>query len=366
MPPLPRTKAGRLAALKAGHIYVSKRGGKKSFKYNPNRKNARAKPRNFNYRNAAFASKAANMVRLKSLVDAELIVTCQFRQTVEFQTMGSGGGGTPCLLRVLMHNPTGAGGTGGTGTFLNIVDVVGYGGAHTPPSFTKSNPVGRIETLDQYFDVYRKGVVTSSNAKVRICGNINQKELGQYWSNAPAAGTQGEAGDYNANYMPYPQINEPSRDGDLKVWGVKQKQLGKLHEQGSGGDETPTLNDLKTKVPGIRMKQLRCYKDGHVSTPIMLSASHTNKQSFGITDWRDNIRELEIYPSTTLHGGINTMNKKCYFYVGICNKAPATAQLAPATVRAEVVVNYVVRFIDRRNAMDTNDAIPIPVHHEDL
>lgn len=359
MPPIRRSarKAGKPKGFWAGSTSNRK----------PAKRNAKKAPRNFNRRGQTFASKSSQMVRLRTLQPPELLVSAQYRQTIYFSDMGYAGGGTPCLLRIRLDNPTGAGGV--PGSRFNVVDVVSFGGAHVAPAFTRSNSDRGVTDLDQYFDAYRKACVTSSNAKVRICGVINQKQLGQNFVNVSAQGAQGDSYPYDENHMPYLSIAEASRDGELSVWGVKQKTVNLLHQQGPGNDETPTLNEMKTKIPGVRMKQLRCFKDGHASTPVMLNASHTPASTWGLQKgggWRDNIKQIQVYPSTTVSSGFADDKKDSLFYVGVCNNFPSTVGMRPALVRAEVVVNYRVRFIDRINAYGENDPLPIPEAHTEL
>lgn len=329
------------------------------------RRNAKRAPRNFNRKNQTFAGKSSNMVRLRTLQPPELLISAQYRQTIFFQSSGVGGGGTPLLLRIRLANPTAAGGLT-SATPNQIVDVVSYGGAHTPPVFTRSNSERGIADLDQYFDIYKKACVTSSNAKVRICGVINQKELGQVFYNGAAKGSLGDNYPYADNHMPFLAVKNASRDGELSVWGVKQKTMNQLHQQGAGNDETPSLWETKTQIPGMRMKQLKCYKDGHCSTPVMLSASHTPRQTWGIADYRDVIDQVQVYPSTFTDPSLNPEQKKSLFYVGVCANQPATATYGPALVRAEVVVNYRVRFIDRKNDYGTNEPLAQPEVHSEL
>lgn len=355
MPPIRRSNRG---AAKPKGFWAGSTSRRKA----PAKRNAKRAPRNFNRRNQTFAGKSSNMVRLRTLQPPELFVSAQYRQTIYFQSMGTQGGSTPCLIRIRMDNPTGAGGV--PGNRYNVVDVVSYGGAHVPPVFTRSNSDRGVTELDQYFDIYRKACVTSSNAKVRICGVINQKKLGPTFYNSPAAGSTGENYPYDTNHMPFLAVKDAELDGELSVWGVKQKIENQLHSQGVNGNETPTLNEIKTKIPGVRMKQLRCFKDGHCSTPVMLSGSHTPKSTWGITDWRDNLGVVQMYASTITNPAPD--KKNALFYVGICNNQPAVANYGPALVRAEVVVNYRVRFIDRKNSYDTNEALPIPEHHTEL
>lgn len=328
------------------------------------RKNAKRAPRNFNKRNQTFAGKSSNMVRLRTLQPPELLVSAQYRQTIFFQSMGVGGGGTPCLLRIRLDNPTGAGGI--AGNRYNVVDVVDYGGNHTPPTFTRSNTERGVTDLDQYFDIYRRACVTSSNAKVRICGVINQKKLAPILYNSPAQGSTGENYPYNTNHMPFLAVKDAELDGELSVWGVKQKTQNQLHQQGANNDETPSLWETKTQIAGMRMKQLRCFSDGHASTPVLMSGSHTPRATWGIADYRDVIDQVQVYPSSYTTANFDNLKKDALFYVGVCNNQPAVTGYGPALVRAEVVVNYRVRFIDRRNDYGHNEPLPMPEAHTEL
>lgn len=356
MPPI------RRSARKAGKPKGFWKGSTSNRK--PAKRNAKRAPRNFNRRNQTFAGKSSNMVRLRTLQPPELFVSAQYRQTIFFQSMGVGGGGTPCLLRIRLENPTAAGGLSGSRN--NIVDVVSYGPGHTAPVFTRSNAERGVTDLDQYFDIYRRACVTSSNAKVRICGVINQKKLAPILYNGSAKGAQGDQYPYDDNHMPFLAVKDAELDGELSVWAVKQKQQNQLHSQGPNNDETPSLWETKTQIAGMRMKQLRCFADGHASTPVLMSGSHTPRSTWGITDWRDNLNAVKIYPSTITTPSMDPENKEALFYVGVCNNQPAVANYGPALVRAEIVVNYRVRFIDRKNDYGHNDALPIPEQHTEL
>ena len=359
MPPI------RRSARKAGKPKGFWKGSTSNRK--PAKRNAKRAPRNFNRRNQTFAGKASNMIRLRTLQPPELLVSAQYRQTIFFQSMGVGGGGTPCLLRIRLDNPTGAGGV--AGQRYNVVDVVSYGGAHVPPVFTRSNAERGVTDLDQYFDIYRRACVTSSNAKVRICGVINQKKVAPTFYNASAQGSTGENYPYDTNHMPYLAVKDAELDGELSVWAVKQKTQNQLHSQGAGNDETPSLWETKTQIAGMRMKQLRCFADGHASTPVLMSGSHTPAGTWGIQKgggWRDNIQQIQVYPSQYTSANFDNLKKDSLFYVGICNNQPATANYGPALVRAEIVVNYRVRFIDRKNDYGHNEPVPIPEAHTEL
>lgn len=346
MPPIRRTKSGKLKVKKKYLKSLAKR-----------------KPTNYNSGASNFQRGSRNMLQIRTLIPKEVVVDIQYRTQLIFETMGynsaTGQGATGTIIRISLNNPTNGNTTGSQAT--NIVDVVSLGGNWVDPVFTRTNAsqINLSDDLDPYFDKYRKAVVVASNSKVRIAAIPNQKEVGQYFVNNDAAGSTGENYPYAQNHMPYLGVAEPSADGDMYVWSNKQKRTTLLTSS-----PVPDFHTLRTSIPGMKMKNLRVYKDGHVSPGVMSAVGHTPRNTWSIKDWRDNIAECGFVKSS-----INQpqLIKSAFHYVGVCNTHTPLIGNKPALVKADIVVNYKCRFIDRANDPAGEDQpLPQPVHQADL
>lgn len=327
------------------------------------RARARRKPKNYNKRLNNYQNKSRNMLQIRTLIPKEILVDIQYRTQIIFQTMGysssSGQGCTGTLIKINLNKPT-QGNTLGSSPD-ELVTVVSLGSPFVAPVFVRTNgsQLTLASELDPYFEQYRKAVVVESNSKVRVAAIPNQKELGQYLSNTAAQGAQGDSYPYSANHMPYLSVNEPTADGDMYVWSIKQKTTGQL-----GVAPVPDFHELRTAVPGIKMKNLRAYKDGHVGPGVMNSVSHTPRSTWAIKDWRDNIAECGFVKST---GTQPSEIKNAYHYVGICNATTPLIGKKPCLVKADIVINYKCRFVDRSNNPEGgDDPLPQPVHQTEL
>ncbi|AXH77761.1 MAG: putative capsid protein [Cressdnaviricota sp.] len=322
------------------------------------RRRARRPVRNYNKQSSNYQRKALNMLQIKTLVPKELTVGIQYKTTITINTMGFGPAlntsGTATILRIALNAPT-------KGVNGSIVDLLSLGGGFTAPVFTRSNPdLTLAPKLNNFFEQYGKGIVTSSNAKVRVVPRPNQK-LGQSFVNAPAAGSTGENYPYAANHMPYLSVVESEIDGQSYVWSLKTKQTGLLQDGVSG--PTPSYHEMQNDIPGMKMSQLKSYANGTSSAPVMSTGGFTPK-FFGIKDWRDNLSKLKFAKSGTTDPAEIL---RSYFYVGVCNRHPAFQTSKPQNVDFEVTVNYNCRFLQRKgDVQGGDDPIPEPVHSAEL
>lgn len=326
---------------------------------------ARRPVRNYNRQSGNFQRKSLNMLQIKTLTPKELQVGIQYKTVISVSSMGYGASGnlsgTNTILRLSLNNPC-----KGVAGNNSIVDILSLGGTHTDPVFTRTNSELSLNSqLQQYFEQYGKAVVTSANAKVRVLSKPNQHKLGQWFNNIDAQGAQPGGGaqnyDWDENHPQLLNVNEPNIDGQSFVWSVKTRSTGLL-QQAPGGD-TPTYHELQTAIPGMKMKALTAYRDGHSTAPIMCNASFTPR-FFGTRDWRDNLQKQQFRKSGTNEPDVVN---RAYFYVGVCNRQPAVSTLKPQNVDFEVTVNYNCRYIQRANDVDgLDEPIPIPVHGEEL
>lgn len=323
--------------------------------------------RNFNRSVQNYQRKSSNMLKIRTLIPRELRVGIQYKTTLVFSSMGYGGTGCIAnLIKINLSDPIQGNAAENTGTAQAIVDVVSLGGNYVDPSFIRTNAtqLNLKDELDPYFDQYKKCIVTSSNSNVRIVSRPNQFKLQQWQSNTPAQGAQpgGSAQNYNWDEN-HPQLltsNDPTLDGEMYVSSIKQRNTLGLHPLSNNG-ETPSFHELQTSTPGLKMRRLTATPN-YSSKGVMNVAKYTPKYT-GIKDWRDNITELGVRQSNAT----KTMSKPAFHYVAIHNRQPATALLKPATVVAEITVNYNVRFFDRANDFEGgDDPIAQPVHGEEL
>lgn len=343
------------------YIKSSKTRAKTGKKYFRVKKKGKA-VRNFNRSIQNYQRKGSNMLRIKTLIPKELRVGIQYKTTLVFSSMGSGGTGCiATLLKINLNDPINGNTVNPSAVAGNIVDVVSLGGTYLDPTFVRTNAsqLNLKDELDPYFEQYKKCVVTSSNSNVRIVGRPNQYKLNQYQSNADAAGSNGTDYPWAANHPPYLETNDATLDGEMYVSSIKQRNTLGLHPLPSG--QTPSFHQLQTSTPGLKMRRLTMTPNS-TGKSVASTAKYTPKYT-GIKDWRDNITELGVTQSSA----IKTLSKNAYHYVAVHNREPATANFKPANVVAEIVVNYNVRFFDRANDFEGgDDPIPQPVHGEDL
>lgn len=353
MPPTRRfagpLKPGQRTAAVSKNYYKLKKAREKAQKSAKNYNNQR--PRN-------FQKKTSNMLQIKTLQPKEQLVSLQYKTIIKFSNMGyslfSNKGATGTIIRVSLTNPT----YGSTGS---IVDVLDLGSNWVNPAFTRTNSseLTLTDKLNEFFDVYEKGVVINSNSQVRIKSQPNQKELGQNWTMVDAAGSlPGNTGAvlWSANHPRYAEVNEATKDGDSYVWSVKQRQTGLLID--TDDDSTADFHSLTNDIPGVKMRQLTAYQNGTSSKSVLNSARFTPKY-YGMKDWRDNIASVQFMPGMTGPPANLSSLKKAYHYVGICNLQTPVEALKPQNVIAEVVVNFDCLFLNRKNDKAGGDA-PVP------
>lgn len=320
---------------------------------------ARKPAKNYNnQRPRNFQKKTTNMLQIKTLQPKEQLVSLQYKTTIKFSNMGyslfQNKGATGTIIRVSLTNPT-------YGSQGSIVDVLDLGGNWVNPGFSRTNSaeLNLTDKLNEFFDVYQKGIVVNSNSQIRIKSQPNQKELGQHYAMVDADGSlPGNTGAvlWQSNHPRYMEVNEATKDGDSYVWSVKQRQTGLLID--ADESSTATYHELTNDIPGVKMRQLTAYKNGTSSKSVLNSARFTPRY-YGMKDWRDNIDKVQFMPGVPgAPANINDL-KKAFHYVGICNLQTPLETLKPQNVVAEVVVNFDCLFLNRKNDKAGGDA-PVP------
>lgn len=301
------------------------------------------------------------LLKIRTLLPKEINLSCQYRQQLIFQNMGTApapGVNTPTLIKINLLDPAAHVGSGSSG----IVTVMAYGGGTTSPIFLTSNPDANLSAiLTDYSDKYDKLVVTGSQAKVRVQPLANQN-LGQVFRNVDAQGAQpgGAAQNYNwdENHPPYLQVAAPEYDGEVYVWGVKQRAEGNLVSNNNG----LTLHQVRTELPGAQIRKVTSFANGTSTKAVQLSSKYTPK-FLGIKDWRDNITKIEINADGSAR--TNQDARDSFFYVGIMNRLPSTQGMKCALQVVDIVVNYNVKYLNRSNdPVEGDDPLPQAGGHE--
>lgn len=312
--------------------------------------------KNYNKQIRASAYNSNRLLGIKTLLPKELNMSVQYRELITFTTSGHGTGVgglySPLLLRINLLDPCVATGP----TSGGIITVISYGGATVAPIHHRLNPEANLRTvLTQYADKYDTAVVTGSQSKVRIQGVANQHKLGIWPQNI--AGQGDPSGGYGSNYPPHLYMQQPTLDGELYCWSVKQRSAGQLVTNNQGLN----LMEVRTKVPGMKLKKHNCYQNGTTSKAVIHSSRYSPK-FLGIQDWRDNLEKIEFNVDGTSRSGFA---ENAFQYIGITNRVPSSQALEPGRVFMDVVVNYNVRFMQRKNDPAAgDDALPSAKHTE--
>lgn len=308
------------------------------------------------------ARNSNSLLRIRTLLPKELTVSIQYRQLIQFSSMGystdSGGLFSPCLFKINLLDPCApiAAGQASDG----IYTVIDYQGNSHIPNFTTLNVNHNLGTeLNEYMDRYRYCVVTGAKSNVRIQSVANQEKLGHYLTNIDAQGAMpGSAAqnyDFDENHPPYLKTNNSEKDGELYCWTVKQRGQGNLIDNNNGLN----INEIRTQLPGAKMRKHNAYLNGTSSKAVRFTSKYTPK-FLGIKDWRDNIDKIRINPDGSARP---TVGEQAFQYVGITNRFGSVQAYQPANVHVEIAVDYNVRFIQRLNDPAGGDE-PLPQAHE--
>lgn len=303
------------------------------------------------------AKNSARLLKIRTLLPKEINLSCQYRQQLIFTNHGtapSPGVNTPTLIKINLLDPAAHLSSSSSG----IITVISYGGATTSPIFTTQNPDHNLsDILTAYSDKYEKLVVTGSQCKVRVQPVANQL-LGQVFHNIDAQGAQGDSYPYDENHMPYLAVRAPEYDGEVYVWGVKQRSEGNLVQNNNG----LTMHQVRTELPGAQIRKVTAFANGTSTKPVQLSSKYTPK-FLGIKDWRDNITKIQI----NADGSERTEQdaRESYFYVGIMNRTGTTQAMKVANQVVDIVVNYNVKYLNRSNdPVEGDDPLPRAGGHE--
>lgn len=320
----------------------------------------RAKIKNYTSNKKVSGRKSNALIPIRTLLPKEITVGIQYRQVIQFATQGYGTAtplNSPTLLKVNLLDPCVPVGPDSNG----IITILNYGAGTSAPVYSLlNNEVNLASQLHEYgHEKYDKCCVISSSAQIRVQGNANQT-LGKYLVNVPGQGHQGDGNSYGSNYPPYLSIQDSNKDGELYIWSVRQRSAGQLVDNNQGLN----IHEVRTKVPGAKMRKHNCYQNGTTSKAVTMTAKY-NPKFLGIKDWRDNLNKIAI--ETDGLTPRNSQAKDAFMYLGVATKFPNTQGHQPATVTMEIACDYKVRFLQRTNDPDGgDDPLAAPVRHSEL
>lgn len=297
-------------------------------------------------------------------------LSIEYREELDFTSMGYAAGSSPCLMRVNLNNPVVGGNDQTTGN--RIVGVVGSIKTNSEdPVFTRASyddAKNLAPRLSDYYDEYRSAVVTSSEVQFSIRPKLNQVNpsdnntvsIVPYFTNdATGLSTTGAAG-----------LRGPTQQtrwiggnatGDLYVWVIRQAKQQQLYNTTEG---TLPLSTLKEGVPGMRMSKLNITPNSIKG--LTFSMKYTPKSQFQISDWKDN----KQFFNTKIQDTVPDDFKECYAYLGIGasidGKDPdlvSNGSKLMANCVVEIKVKYNIHFSERINEEGNNEPV---VHAEEL
>lgn len=354
MPPTRRYAGPR----RPGEMSAKVTKSRKTFKYKTGTKRAGARG----------AKSNMNVTRLSTLSRKEENVSISFREQLDFSNMGGEAGSSPCVIRADLMNPV-VGGPGSSGNDVIVSNVVNLKANSTNPVLTRqsyNNKRNLSDRLEDYFNEYRKAIVTSSEVTFNVRPKLNQVTAE---SNADSisivpypvdistgldpAGTSGLRGPQTAT-----RWVAANATGDLYVWCILQQSQQQLYNQTDG---VAPLSTLKQGIPGMRMQKLNVTPNNQRGCTFKLK--YTPNKVFGLKDWKDNKQLLSVLNSATQP----TTLKTAYAYLGVGSSIngvdpgdPAITQGAKflANCIVEVSVKYNINFSERINIDGNNEPIP--------
>lgn len=314
-----------------------------------------------------------NITKLTTLSRKEENVSISFRETLDFSNMGGEAGSSPCVLRADLMNPT-IGGPGATGNDVVVSNVVNLKANSTNPVLTRSSYNDKrnlSERLEEYFDEYRKAVVTSSEVIFNVRPKLNQ--------------VSADANVDTVSIVPYPIDQSTGLDpagaaglrgpltntrwtsanatGDLYVWAVLQQSQQQLYNQTDG---VAPLSTLKMGIPGMKMIKLNVTPNS--TKGCVFKLKYNPRKVFSLKDWKDNKELLAFANSATQP----TTLKTAYAYLGVGSSINGIDPGSPGTTSGakylanciiECSVKYNINFSERKNIDGNNDPIP---HYAEL
>lgn len=301
----------------------------------------------------------ANTIALTTVSRKSEKLSISYRELIDFSNMGGDAGSTPALIRINLNNPVIGGNVPppneGICTVLHNIKP----GGHDPSALHHSYLGNRnlAPRLDEYFELYRSCIVTSSNVTIVCSPKPNQlngmtgtnRSIVPYVSNR--AITNPVAGQPD-HYLYSQNANAMSQ---CQVWCVRQSDTSQLIDPILG---TWPLETLKQSVPGMRMTRLNVTPNS--SKGVTYKMKYTPTSQYQFKDILDNKKQLEVFKAALQ----NPDQKEAYCYVGIAGRHngadPSYSQqlMGLPHFTVEVKITYNLLFTERFNKVGNNEPSP--------
>jgi len=320
-----------------------------------NRKSKAKKGYKSSYKPSASAKKGKlGMLSIKTLQPKEIFLTVSYNQVLHYSFIGRGTGQLcPATLKTSLNNPL---------ADKIIKDV--NGSQANACVFSKQNISDNLRTeLLSFWGAHSRAMVTDSEATIQYTQLLNQYQLERHLGNNDAEGNQ--AGDtaiaWNENHPRDLRVIDATQDGDIYCAAVKT--FGTLASNQQALQVAGNIYDLKTKVAGLRMKNIQCTPRTQKS--VKFKMKYNPKKDLELNDLDDNHAALDFYNiGTTAATPDHPPGKTCFASTAIFNRTVApTGGTTPYAsklplFKVQVRVKYNIKFFRRTNALESNDAVP--------
>lgn len=306
------------------------------------------------YKPKGTTSKRTGLFKIQTLQPKEIFISIPYNQTFYYTNMGARQGFVvPLHFSVNMNNPIAQ----------NIILQNASGtGASYDPVYTQENTNLNLHTvLQPYWSKHARAIVTSSSCKIQWTQELNQYKLDQWYNNIIPVGVHGgtTSNNYSSNHDGRLQIMDPVLDGDVYVSQVKSTTATSSSQ--SPYVTATTLLKLKTEVPGMQMRNLKCRKD--TSKGCLLKSTYTPQRAFEIRDLKDNLDKfnfsVDASGNPSMPGKQAYQNSACHTRVPISFSAGGTPTGKQAPLfKVQVRVMYNIMLYRRKNIIGSNEEIP--------
>lgn len=303
------------------------------------------------------AKKTTGLLKIQTLQPKELFISIPYNQTIYYSDMGAKENFiTPLHFSVNMNNPI------ATSIIAQPISGDPDQSDYNPVYTVENTNVNLLSELSDYWGKHARAIVTSSSCKVQCTQELNQYKLEQWYDNLPASGQlpgeNSQSQNWSTNHPQILQVYPPVLDGDVYVSQVKTTTA--INTAAVPYLTATNLNDLKTKVSGLQMRNLKCRKD--TSRGCLLSSSYTPQRAFDIKDLSDNLDKFSFHVEES--GTNYPPGKIAYNNLGINGRVPiAFTSSVPSgkkcpTFKVQVRVMYNIKLYRRKNILGENQEIP--------
>jgi hypothetical protein len=315
-------------------------------------------------------SSPLNVIKLTTYSRKSENLSIEYREELDFTSMGYAAGSSPMLMRVNLNNPVVGGSTQASGN--RIIGVVGsIKTGSSDPTFTRQSldqNKNLQPRLQEYYDEYRSAIVTSSEVTLSIRPKLNQVNPNEngtvsivpYFTNDSTGLDPGGNAGLRGPTQQTRWIGA-NATGDLYAWVVRQSAQQQLYNNTDG---VVPLSTLKEGIPGVRMTKLNITPNS--TKGVTFKMKYTPKTQFQISDWKDN----KQFFNTLVQDQIQDDFKEAYCYLGIGARIDgqdpdlvSNGSKLMANCIVECRVRYNIHFSERKNEEGNNEPV---VHADEL